>query len=58
MRVHPLDNLAVQLEHEAQNAMRRRMFRAEVDCEGSLRRRQCGFGHDTPRMANGEWRIG
>ena len=33
MRVDPLDHLAVELEHEAQHAMRRRMLRPEVDRE-------------------------
>ena len=33
MRVDALDDLAVELEHEAQHAMRGRMLRAEIDGE-------------------------
>ena len=33
MRVDPLDDLAVELEHEAQHAMRGRMLRPEIDGE-------------------------
>ena len=33
MRVDALDHLAVEFEHQAQNAVRRRMLRAEVDRE-------------------------
>ena len=33
MRVDALDDFAVQLQHKAQHAMRRRMLRAEVDGE-------------------------
>ena len=33
MRVDPLDHLAVELEHQAQHAMRSRMLRPEVDRE-------------------------
>ena len=33
MRVDALDHLAVELQHKAQNAVRRRMLRAEVDGE-------------------------
>ena len=33
MRVDALDDFAVQLQHKAQNAMRRRMLRAEIDGE-------------------------
>jgi hypothetical protein len=33
MRVDALDHLAVQLQHKAQNAVRRRMLRAEIDVE-------------------------
>jgi hypothetical protein len=33
MRVDPLDHLAVELEHQAQHPMRRRMLRPEVDRE-------------------------
>ena len=37
MRVDALDDLAVELEHETQHAMRRRMLRAEVDGEVAWR---------------------
>ena len=33
MRVAALDDLAVQLQHQTQNAVRRRVLRAEVDVE-------------------------
>ena len=33
MRIDPLDDLAVELEHEAQHAVRGRMLRPEVDGE-------------------------
>ena len=33
MRVDALDHLAVEFEHEAKHAVRRRMLRAEVDSE-------------------------
>ena len=33
MRIDPLDDLAVEFEHEPQHAMRRRMLRPEVDRE-------------------------
>ena len=33
MRIDALDDLAVEFEHEAQHAMRRRMLRAEIDRE-------------------------
>ena len=33
MRVDALDDLAVELEHKAQHAMRRRMLRPEIDGE-------------------------
>jgi hypothetical protein len=41
MGIDTLDDLAVQLEHEAQNAMRRRMLRAEINVEGA----DGGFRH-------------
>ncbi len=31
MRIDPLDDLAVELQHEAQHAVRRRVLRAEID---------------------------
>ena len=33
MRIDALDDLAVELEHEAQHAVRRRMLRPEIDRE-------------------------
>ena len=33
MRIDAVDDLAVQLQHQAQNAMRRRMLRPEIDVE-------------------------
>ena len=33
MRIDALDHLAVELQHEAQHAVRRRVLRAEVDRE-------------------------
>ena len=33
MRVDPLDDLAVELQHEPEHAVRRRMLRAEIDRE-------------------------
>ena len=33
MRIDALDHLAVELEHEAEHAVRRRMLRAEIDGE-------------------------
>ena len=42
MRVDALDHLAVELEHQPQNTMRRRMLRPEVDVEGA----DVGFRHD------------
>ena len=41
MRIDALDDFAVELEHEAQHAMRRRMLRPEVDGEVA----DVGFGH-------------
>src|ERR1700682_1939883 len=38
MRIDPLDNFAVKLQHEAQHAMGRRMLRPEIDREVALRR--------------------
>jgi hypothetical protein len=36
MRIHALDDLAVEFEHEAQHAVRGRMLRAEIDGEIAL----------------------
>src|SRR5690348_3256298 len=43
MRIDPLDDLAVELEHEAQHAVRGRMLRPEVDGEVAQR----AFRHHT-----------
>ena len=52
MRIDALDNLAVELEHEAQHAVRRRMLRPEIDREVA----DVVLGHwaRPERMANGE----
>src|SRR5690606_17955121 len=44
MRVDALDHLAVKFEHEAQNAMRGRMLRTEIDVEVA----DCNLSHATP----------
>src|SRR5262249_18628264 len=55
MGVNALDHLAVEFEHEAKHAMRRRMLRPEVDGEIAG---GCGYVvHDSTQMANGEWRV-
>ena len=41
MRIDALDHFAIELEHEAQHAMRRRMLRPKVDVEIT----NFGFGH-------------
>ncbi len=46
MRIDALDDLAVELEHQAQNAMRRRMLRPEVDRE--IPEVLCWFRHHDP----------
>ena len=38
MRIDAFDDLAVELEHEAQHAVRRRMLRPEIDGEIAQRR--------------------
>ena len=50
MRIDALDDLAVELEHEAQNAVRRRMLRAEIDGEVAD-----VVSHDF--TSEGEWRM-
>jgi hypothetical protein len=47
MRIDALDDLAVQLEHQAQHAVRRRMLRPEIDGEVA----DFGFGHAQPVVA-------
>ena len=41
MRIDALHDLAVELQHQAQHAMRRRMLRPEIDVEVA----DVGFGH-------------
>ncbi len=41
MRIDALDDLAVELQHQAQHAVRRRMLRPEIDGEVA----QLRFGH-------------
>ena len=41
MRIDPLDHLAVELQHQAQHAVSRRMLRTEIDGEIA----QLRFGH-------------
>src|SRR5262249_14892508 len=45
MRIDALDHLAVELEHQTQHAMRRRMLRPEIDRE--IAGCGCGFSHHT-----------
>jgi len=47
MRIDPLHDLAVELEHQAQDAVRRRMLRPEIDGEIAQR----GFRQFTGRTA-------
>jgi hypothetical protein len=58
MRIDPFDDFAIQLEHQSQHTMRRRVLRAEVNGEVAL---AGAHTHDRaispPRMANGEWRM-
>ncbi len=44
MRIDALDDLAVELQHQAQHAVRGRMLRPEIDREVAHR----GFGHYDP----------
>ena len=46
MRIDALDHLAVELEHQAQHAVRGRMLRAEIDGEIA----ELGFGHHCSAM--------
>ncbi len=43
MRIDALDHFAVELEHEPQHAVRRRMLRPEID--GEIAFTGCGFSH-------------
>ena len=47
MRIDALDHLAVELEHQPQHAVRRRMLRPEIDGEIA----DCGFGHQLTNSA-------
>ena len=57
MRIDAVDNFAVEFQHEAQNAMRRRVLRPEIDIEVA----DGGFSHGALRsewgMVNGEWSL-
>ena len=53
MRIDPLDDLAVELQHKPQHAVRGRMLRPEVDREVS----DVVLGHGLRTRANGEWRM-
>ena len=44
MRIDALDDLAVELQHEAQHAVRRRMLRPEIDGEVADVRCSCHGG--------------
>ena len=50
MRIDALDDLAVELQHQAQHAVRRRMLRPEVDVEVADVgfRHQLGFAFSSP----------
>jgi hypothetical protein len=50
VRIDPLHHFAVELEDKPQDAVGRRVLRAEVYCEVS----QALFGHLSTRV-NGEW---
>ena len=47
VRVHALDHLAIEIEHEAQDTMRRRVLRPEIQREIA----QLGFSHGRPPIA-------
>ena len=47
MRIDALDHFAVELEHQAQHAVRGRMLRPEIDGEVA----DCGFGHQLTTSA-------
>ncbi len=47
MRIDALDDLAVELQHQAQHAVRRRMLRPEIDGEVA----DVGFGHQSTSSA-------
>ena len=49
VRIDALDHLAVELQHEAQHAVRRRMLRPEVDVELA----DLGFWHRAPIRSEG-----
>jgi hypothetical protein len=53
MRVDAFDHLAVELEHEAQDTVRRRVLRPEIEREVALRR----VGHSVRPLESSEWRI-
>ena len=49
MRVNAHDDLAVELEHETQHAVSRRVLGPEIDCEIA----NGSFGHSGPKSAAG-----
>src|SRR5581483_12407762 len=51
MRVDTLDDLAIEFEHEAQHAVRRRMLRPEIDGEVAKRRFCHDCLHEAPASA-------
>ena len=52
MRIDALDDLAVELEHQAQHAVRGRMLRPEIDGEiAELRFRPCSSPFPRPTLA-------
>ena len=48
MRIDAGDHLAIELQHQAQHAMRGRMLRSKVDGEVA---ECCGFGHQLPALS-------
>ena len=51
MRIDAVDDLAVQFQHKAQHAVRRRMLRPEIDVEVA----DGGFSHGPVLAGRGEW---
>ena len=58
MRIDALDHLAVELQHQPQHAVRRRMLRPEIDREVA----EGMFGHgrapDAARQGSRQWAVG
>jgi hypothetical protein len=55
MWVDSLHHLAVEFEHQAQHAMRRRVLRPEID--GEVTQLRFSHGSTEMRIANGEYRV-